>query len=218
MTVHAQDAENELTISRLSSRASERITSANQTGRQLVRAGRPHRQATTARPLRSTDTAMVTAITQVLETVDAVPLTTAVHESIRVQAVRPETIVVPAAEVPVSKLSYKSPYRAFSPRFTPYLKSVGWLVVICLVLGVIEAVVPVGGGMQTTRFVPIAAQVAGNPTLDLATGPWATGSGGTATLGFGGGAGPGVQAPGSAGLKVVLKQSHSLPQFQCDPQ
>ena len=173
--------------------------------RQLVPAGRPQRQVTTARPLRAEDTALVARITQVLETVDAVDLKTAVHQSMKLKVVRPETVVVPAPSIPAATVMRNAAPMGSDHRLAPYLRSIGWVVIICLVIGVVEAVAPIGGGVQTARFVPIAAQLAGNPTLNVSTGPWATGSGGTTTLGFGGGAGPGVQAPGTAGVKVIVK-------------
>ena len=180
MPVHAQDATNKPpenpTTSPVGVSSIDEPVKAHPADRQLVTAGRPLRRPTTARPLSAGDAALVTRITQVLETVDAVDLTTAVHQSMKLKAVRPETVVVPAPSISVTMAVRSLSQKQSGHRFAPYLKSVAWVVTICLVIGVVEAVAPIGAGSQAVSFVPIAAQLAGNPTLDLSTGPWATGS------------------------------------------
>ena len=78
-----------------------------------------------------------------------------------------------------------------------------WSLVLITLAGVLHTVSAAGTATRAPSFAPLAARFGGSDTS--AYGPWATTSGAAEALGIGGGAGPGVKAPGSAGLPVTAK-------------
>jgi surface antigen len=179
------------------------------------------RRRSTARPVRPEDTAVVarqTLILNALEIVreDAEIVTAEVTAEVTAQvpAIRePDEMVIVDAEplaprarvtlVPAGELIPTPPWlqpRRQQPR-SLVAGFVTCLITLGLILGVLGAVSPLGNAMAHGGISPfglLAAQNASNTASGDPSGPWDTQSG--AYLGLGGGAGPGVKAPGSAGL------------------
>jgi hypothetical protein len=82
----------------------------------------------------------------------------------------------------------------------------------------LQAVTPFATArIRAQQFAPNAAYLAINPVSASPSGPWDTSVGTTEALGYGGGAGPGVNAPGSAGWSVGNNTSGSDSGFNASP-
>ncbi len=178
------------------------------------------RRITSARPVTAEDRALVAASTQVLQAIDVVQddvvaATTnlpAVRDDMSVlpieeteTAVVPVT-VVPATLAPADWLTHRPRHRSRS------LVSgiVTFVVSLVLIFSVLQAVSPVGAAPgQLPSFTLVTGQLGSDNPGHAPTGPWDTSSGAADTLGLGGGAAPGTNAPGSAGLPATGKPSNS---------
>jgi hypothetical protein len=77
------------------------------------------------------------------------------------------------------------------------------VLVLALLFGAVRVVIPLTAQKAAAQlFSPNGALLALDPAGAAPTGPWDTASGATEALGQGGGAGPGVNAPGSAGAPI----------------
>jgi len=168
------------------------------------------RRRTTARPVRPEDTALVARQTMILNALEVViedarvatghlPAVRQPGDMVIVDAdpaPRAPVTVVPAGVLtptPVWLQPRRQGQRSLIAGFVTCLMTLG------LVLGVLLEANPLGtspGGILP--FGLLAARNASNTATGDPTGPWDTQVG--AVLGLGGGAGPGVKAPGSAGL------------------
>lgn len=168
------------------------------------------RRTSTARPVRPEDTALVARQTKILSALEVV-IEDARVATEQVPAVREPTdmmvvdadleprvpvTIVPAgalAPTPAWLLPRRQGDRSLIAGFVICLMTLG------LILGVLLENNPLGtvpGGISP--FGLLGGQRANNTAAGDPTGPWDTQAG--AVLGLGGGAGPGVKAPGSAGL------------------
>ncbi|MFI5271842.1 MAG: CHAP domain-containing protein [Ktedonobacterales bacterium] len=162
------------------------------------------------RRLRADDMAVVAATTRILSVVEPVGVERALTEVDPTAAREPVTIVAAAVgAMPLSRAGVRSPHRPASRLKLAML----WSLAAACMFGVLYTALPLTGH-------PLPSYSSHLPHLDdsghfeAPTGPWATGSGVTTTLGLGGGAAPGVKAPGSAGATVSKQaqtsaQSHS---------
>ena len=195
------------------------------------------RRRSTARPVRPEDTAVVarqTLILNALEIVreDAEVATSQVTAQITAQvpAIRePDEMVIVDADpplprprvtlVPAGEIAPTPPW--LQPRRQqPRNLTAGFvtcLITLGLILGVLGAVSPLGNVMAhgVSPFGLLAAQNANSTALGDPSGPWDAQSG--AYLGLGGGAGPGVKAPGSAGLPSGKSSGDSGPKTNSAP-
>ena len=173
------------------------------------------RRTTQARRLRPTDTALVTATTQLLAVVEPEPERRAlVPVELRRELVvdadgdREPVTIVTASMLPAPsalvRLGAPSPHpQPHARRARLALLSV--LVAVCMLVAVRYALPLTRDTSQSAAYTSHLPSIAGGQ-LAVPTGPWSTGSGVADTLGLGGGAGPGVQAPGSAGAAVSKQQ------------
>jgi hypothetical protein len=162
------------------------------------------RRSTTARPIRPEDTELVERTTLVLRALELVePGLPALSE----QAEHASITVIGGARLP-----------ALMPRAPRRLKPRGWrpaaalwlFFAVLVVLGIL-APAAIGQRIAAPRtFAPRGAIIGTVSTGTSLANAWATGSG-IARLDIGGGAGPGVQAPGSAGLPVKTTKSGTPP-------
>jgi surface antigen len=176
------------------------------------------RRRTTARPVRPEDTTLVNRQTMILNALEAV------IEDARVAADQAPTVYLPTdLEVvdddPTSRLPVTVvPAGALAPTpiwLQPRRRGQRSLVagfVVCLmtlalVVGVLVQVNPLASA--SLPFGLLGAQTASNNATGDPSGPWDTQAG--AVLGLGGGAGPGVKAPGSAGLPAKSSGSSGTP-------
>ena len=165
------------------------------------------RRTSTARPVRQEDTALVTQQTLIMNALEIViedaRVATAEVPALRDPAdmalvdadtaPRIPVTVVPAgamAPTPIWLRTRRSGQRSLLAGFVACLITLG------LIFGVLLVANPLGA--TSLPFGLLAAQNANNSATGDPTGPWDTQAG--AVLGLGGGAGPGVKAPGSAGL------------------
>jgi hypothetical protein len=117
-----------------------------------------------------------------------------------------ETVVLPAPKRPQRTVVIptlaprREPGRKRHP-LTTVLVAIATLAVLMGALYTVSPFSPIRN--RDSDFAPAAALMALDPENSLPSGPWDTGAGTTETLGQGGGAGPGVNAPGSAGLPVT---------------
>ncbi|MGH2514437.1 MAG: CHAP domain-containing protein, partial [Ktedonobacterales bacterium] len=130
--------------------------------------------------------------------VDAVPANPRELTSAATGDTAPVTVILRTVELPaVWSASIAPRPRRRGVRSTLLI----WALACAAVLAVISAATPLTMRLFAQPFVPSAARMALN--LGAApSGPWASVSGAVQTLGVGGGAGPGVTAPGTAGLPV----------------
>ena len=170
---------------------------------------RRQRQSTQARRIQPGDTELVERVTQALtivEFVDADPRASAVIEvTARAENV-PATIVPGAQRLPIL-------YAAQSPRRGRTWRSglAMWVGAVVVVLATLAAVAPLAGRLTQHRFEPRGAQVTSNGSPVQLSGPWDSSAGAINYLGDGGGAGPGVRAPGTAGLPVTSQPAATPP-------
>jgi len=171
----------------------------------------PQPLATTARPLRAEDTALVERTTGILRAIELVET----HQIQALQEMResalqeretarlPVTIVPGTTDGTIATLPAVVAVKRRSRG--PLAMAALWSLVLITLAGVLHTVTAAGTATRTPSFAPLAARFGGNDTS--AYGPWATTSGAAEALGIGGGAGPGVKAPGSAGLPVTAKSA-----------
>ncbi|HEX6816862.1 MAG TPA: hypothetical protein VF120_00675, partial [Ktedonobacterales bacterium] len=114
------------------------------------------------------------------------------------------TTVLPAARRPRAHagLPARAPARNGRKLSLPagVLVALATLAVVAGALYTISPLSPILKG--SSSFTPAAALLALSPDDAQPGGPWDTSAGTTEALGLGGGAGPGVNAPGSAGIPV----------------
>ena len=179
------------------------------------------RRTTQARRLRPSDTALVTATTQLLAVVEPeaerralVPLAPgrelvvdAEWDGDRDADRGPVTIVtatMPPAPSALVRLGAPAPHpQPHARRARVALLSA--LVAVCMLVAVRYALPLTRDTSRPPSATSHLPSIAGGQ-LVAPTGPWSTGSGVADTLGLGGGAAPGVQAPGSAGAPVSKQQ------------
>lgn len=185
------------------------------------------RRTSTARPVRPEDSALVERQTMIMQALEIVRedarIATGQLPAIRESA---EMVIVdadPAPRAPVTVV----PAGAIAPTpewLRPRRTSqrglvagfVTCLITLGLILGVLQAASPLSMAQgSVSPFGLLAAQNASNTAMGNPTGPWDTQSG--LYLGLGGGAGPGVKAPGSAGLPVGKSSSPSSPPTSSPP-
>jgi len=176
---------------------------------------RPERTTSHARQLTVRDTMTVQKATMLLNAVQVEddkalmvlePVTADLTPS---EVVKPVT-VVPAGRIP-AKLGRLVPKR----KGHPLAMAAVWVASLSLIVAVLSAVSPVAGHVLDSVFVPRGAQVTQNSAMP--TGPWSSTSGAAMILGVGGGAGPGVTAPGTAGLAIVRKSVAPAPVYSGVP-
>jgi surface antigen len=165
------------------------------------------RRRTTARPVRPEDTTLVNRQTMILTALEAV------IEDARVAADQAPTVYLPTDMAvvdadPTSRLPVTVvPAGALAPiptwlqprrrrRRSLVAGFVVCLMTLALVVGVLVEANPLASASLPLGL--LGAQTASNNANGDPSGPWDTQAG--AVLGLGGGAGPGVKAPGSAGL------------------
>ncbi len=169
----------------------------------------PPRRSTTARPLRAEDTALVERTTGILRAIELVEThqMQAIHEMRELALQERETARVPITIVPGAEGGTSATLPAVAPLKRrprgPLAMVALWSLVLITLAGVLHTVSAAGTATRAPSFAPLAARFGGSDTS--AYGPWATTSGAAEALGIGGGAGPGVKAPGSAGLPVTAK-------------
>jgi hypothetical protein len=164
------------------------------------------RQTAPVRRLRPGESELVARTTQVLSIVEAIREQDVV---IREQDVVPiqnddPTTLLPVTILPASKGALMLP-PARGPRRpkSRYGIAAAWGFGILLVVAVLASVGPLAGQLSRQgAFTPRAVLLASGDGIPHPSGPWDTSAGALNDLGVGGGAGPGVQAPGSAGLPV----------------
>lgn len=163
-----------------------------------------------ARPIRPEDTALVEKTTQVLRAIQIVEPVEALPALLEPEDVErgPVTVVPRTQEVPVVWTPQPPlPQRHRSLRS----RAVFWALAVLVVAGVITAISPLARGAFMQPSAPRGVRIAANQNAGAPSGPWASMSGAADVLGIGGGAGPGVNAPGSAGLPVSKTKSRATP-------
>lgn len=156
------------------------------------------RRATTARPVRPEDKAVVERTTELLAALALVEPATAPTASMPEES-SAVTVIPTSGKVPAVPPMPRAPRRT-APR-SLHLGLAHWLIAGTLVTSVLYVATPIGDQFIPRPFAPHGAQVGpGHDTILSA--PWATSSF-MANLDIGGGAGPGISAPGSAGLPVL---------------
>jgi hypothetical protein len=159
----------------------------------------PPRALVRARPVTRKDTALVQRISQKLGTI--LPP----DKRLALSSPTSQTALIPAAKnakptaiVPAIVLRGSEP----RPRSRTATIIVS-VVALALLFGAIRVVIPLTAQKAATQlFSPNGALLALDPAGAPPSGPWDTSSGATEALGQGGGAGPGVNAPGSAGAPL----------------
>ena len=152
------------------------------------------------RRVRPEETALVECTTQMLQVVERLDEQALVPLDDAPSPRAPVTIVPPATDSPV--VVWQPPRKiAGKPRSWASTGAV-WGLGAVVIAGVLLALSPLAGSAVQHVFAPRGAQLAGSRVLAAPTGPWDTSAGAQNALGVGGGAGPGVTAPGSAGLAV----------------
>ncbi len=148
--------------------------------------------------MRPEEAVLVERATQVLAVVDAMREQALIPLDDEPEAREPVTIVHPAT----TALALPTPPVPRRPK--PWYIIAGmWAAAILLIGVVLASVGPLAGQLTHHTFSPRAAEVAGKGTIPHPSGPWDTTAGALNYLGVGGGAGPGVKAPGTAGLPVA---------------
>jgi hypothetical protein len=159
----------------------------------------PPRALVKARPVTHEDAALVQRTSRKLATI----LST--DNRLAVNSPTSETVLLPAAKnakptaiVPAIVLRGSEP-RPRSRTATIIVTAL----VLALLFAAVRVVIPLASQRASVQlFSPNGALLALDPAGAAPTGPWDTSSGATEALGQGGGAGPGVNAPGSAGAAV----------------
>jgi surface antigen len=159
----------------------------------------PPRALVRARPVTRQDTALVQRTSQKLGTI----LPT--NKQLATTGPTSQTALIPAARnakptaiVPAVLLRGSEP-RPRSRTATIIVT----VVALALLFAAVRVVIPLTAQKAAAQgFSPNGAMLALDPAGAPPSGPWDTSSGATEALGQGGGAGPGVNAPGSAGAPV----------------
>lgn len=179
------------------------------------------RHTTAARRLRPSDTALVTATTQLLAVAE--PMAEATEQSQRALVpLAPErerereldrdadrepvtiiTATLPAARSPLVRLGAPPPHPHPRARHVR-LAVISVALAACLLVAVRFALPLAGERPGPASYTSHLPNLSDDRTVP--TGPWSTGAGVSQTLGLGGGAAPGVKAPGSAGAPVSQSQ------------
>lgn len=184
------------------------------------------RHTTQARRLRPSDTALVAVTTQLLAVVEpeteretekcalvpVVPQRELVVDADGAPEREPVTIVaatLPPAPSALVRLGAPSPHPQPHAR-RARLAVLSALVAVCMLVAIRYALPLTRDTSQPAGYTSHLPSIVGGQ-LAAPTGPWSTGSGVADTLGLGGGAAPGVKAPGSAGA-TVSKQQQSAAQ------
>jgi hypothetical protein len=150
----------------------------------------------------SADSRKVTSLTARVTGKNAVPATK------KVPIISGETVIVPAMRKATTAHVAVVSAPLFAGARTKAKHPVVGIAVIAVIAamvigGLATAVVPLASRIgQAQTFLPAGAQIAINQTSSGSTSPWDSSSGATQALGYGGGAGPGVSAPGSAGAPL----------------
>ena len=166
------------------------------------------RRRTTARPVRPEDITLVTRQTMILNALEVViedariaadqAPTVYLSTDMAIVDADPTTSRMPVTVVPAGALAPTPTW--LQPRRRGRRSLVAGFVVclmtLALVVGVLVEANPLASA--SLPFGLLGAQTASNNATGDPSGPWDTQAG--AVLGLGGGAGPGVKAPGSAGL------------------
>jgi CHAP domain len=159
------------------------------------------RQTAKMRRLRPEETALVEHTTQVLEVVEAMREQSLVARDEHADAGQAVTIV-PVQEtalLPALGRSVRPPAR---PRSWLGIAAT-WGLAGVLIWAVLASIGPLAGQRGAPQaFTPRAILLASDGTIPHPSGPWDASAGALNDLGVGGGAGPGVKAPGTAGLPV----------------
>ena len=187
----------------------------------VTRADSRSRHTTAARRLRPGDTALVTATTQLLAVVEPEVAATETDEralvplapqreldltgdrDLRREPVTIITAVLPAVRSPMVRLGAPPPHPHPRARYAR-LAVVSVALVVCLLAAVRFALPLAGDRSGQTSYTSHLPNLSDDRVVP--TGPWSTGAGVSQTLGLGGGAAPGVKAPGSAGAPVSQSQ------------
>lgn len=123
-----------------------------------------------------------------------------------------ETALVPVTVVPgtlVPPPAWLTP-RPRRRRRSLVSSALTFVIALGLILGVLQAVSPIGAApAQVQSFTLLSGQLGSGDYGPPPTGPWDTSAGAADTLGLGGGAAPGTNAPGSAGLPATGKSGSS---------
>jgi hypothetical protein len=159
----------------------------------------PPRALVKARPVTSEDAALVQRTSRklgaILQTDKQLAVTSPTSETALIPAARNAK---PTAIVPAIVLRGSEP-RPRSRTATIIVT----VLVLALLFGAVRVVIPLASQKASVQlFSPNGALLALDPGGGAPSGPWDTSSGVTEALGQGGGAGPGVNAPGSAGAAV----------------
>lgn len=167
----------------------------------------PRRNATTARPVRSEDTALVDYTTRMLEAITVVEPVTLEEVTREQKALAlyddPPIAPAPVILVPAGTTGKTHAIVPVVPRPGKHrLRNslIVWMLVLVTVTSLLITVRPLNHNAILTVFQPHGAPYAAGSSRPGPSGPWATYAETHNVLGAGGGAGPGVKAPGSAGL------------------
>jgi hypothetical protein len=159
----------------------------------------PPRALVRARPVTRQDTALVRRTSQKLGTLQPT------DKQLAALSPTSQTALIPAAKnarptaiVPAVVLRGSEP----RPRSRTATIIVS-VVALALLFGAVRVVIPLTAQKAVAQiFSPNGALLALDPANAPPSGPWDTSSGAAEALGQGGGAGPGVNAPGSAGAPI----------------
>lgn len=159
----------------------------------------PHRNATTARPVSSEDTALVERTTRILDAITKVePVTleevTREHQELTHYGASAEDMRVTLVPGTAGKITDLIPAIPRVGKHRLRNSLIVWMLVLVTVASLMATVQPLSHSTALAYFPAPFNGVGPGPT-----GLWATFAETHNVLGVGGGAGPGVHAPGSAG-------------------
>lgn len=166
------------------------------------------RRTTQARRIEPSDTALVERATQVLSVVELMEADTRA-----VVALEPDTrevsqpVVVPGGgrALAIRPDGTRRGARSWKSGIAV------WVVALLVIGGTLAAVAPLAGRLTQRAFTPRGAQLSADGSPVQLSGPWDASAGSVNALGDGGGAGPGVRAPGTAGLPVTSQPTPPTP-------
>ena len=158
------------------------------------------RRATQARRVQPKDTALVERATQALSIVE---LLGDEARAVNVPETPAKVDSAPVIVAPNRALVQVTRIGPIARRRGTWRSGVGvWVAALLIIGATIAAVAPLAGRFAQSHFAPRGAVLAANGAPVQLSGPWDASAGAVNILGDGGGAGPGVHAPGSAGLPV----------------
>ncbi len=163
----------------------------------------PRRALVPAHPVTRKESALVTRQTRHVAGLGQTRTTKAVTI---VSPAGRETVVLPAPKRPqaTTMIPAFAPARPRDQRRSLFGTGLVVAATVAVLIGALYTVSPFSPlRSHDADFAPSAALLALNPDSSAPGGPWNTAAGTTQALGLGGGAGPGVDAPGSAGLPVT---------------